>query len=131
MCSKRVFKTKTFDRWAGGVVTDTALCASADEIERGIWEADPGGGVCKKRVAVAGQGKSSSTRVLVAKKSAIAVVYIVGKKKSTPGSDFSDVEVAVTKAIAKSFHGMTSAQFDHLVAKGELKEICDDEGCGG
>jgi hypothetical protein len=32
---KRVFKTKTFDRWARKVVSDTLLCWAAREIERG------------------------------------------------------------------------------------------------
>ena len=49
---KRVFKTKTFDRWARKVVADDLLCQAAHEIEQGQYEADLGGGVCKKRVAV-------------------------------------------------------------------------------
>ena len=49
---KRVFKTKTFDRWARKVVSDDLLCQAAHEIEQGQYEADLGGGVCKKRVAV-------------------------------------------------------------------------------
>lgn len=65
--AKRVFKLKTFGRWARKLVTDEALCAAAREIEQGIFEADLGGGVCKKRGAVASKGKSGSTRTLVAK----------------------------------------------------------------
>ncbi len=49
---KRVYKTKTFDRWARKVVSDDLLCQAAHEIEQGQYEADLGGGVCKKRVAV-------------------------------------------------------------------------------
>ena len=65
---KRVFKTKTFDRWARKVVADKLLCQAAREIEQGLFEADLGGGLCKKRVALPGQGKSGSARTLVAKK---------------------------------------------------------------
>ena len=57
---KRVFKTKTFDRWARKVVSDTLLCEAAHQIEHGLFEADLGGGVCKKRVPIPGQGKSGS-----------------------------------------------------------------------
>jgi hypothetical protein len=32
---KRVFKTKTFDRWARKVVSDDLLCQAAHEIEQG------------------------------------------------------------------------------------------------
>lgn len=49
---KRVFKLKTFGRWARKLVTDEALCVAAREVEQGIFEADLGGGVCKKRVAI-------------------------------------------------------------------------------
>jgi hypothetical protein len=74
---KRVFKTKTFDRWARKVVSDLLLCQAAREIEQGLFEADLGGGVCKKRVAVPGRGKSGSTRTLVAKKHMNAIFCLI------------------------------------------------------
>ena len=67
MSLKRVFKTRSFDRWAKKLISDSLLCEVAREIEQGIFEADLGGGLCKKRVALPGQGKSGSTRSLVAK----------------------------------------------------------------
>lgn len=75
---KRVFKTKTFDRWARKVVSDTLLCEAAHQIEQGLFEADLGGGVCKKRVPIPGQGKSGSTRTLVAKKHQDAIFFFSG-----------------------------------------------------
>ena len=77
MGAKRVFKLKTFSRWARKLVTDEALSVAASEIEQGVFEADLGGGVCKKRVAVAGKGKSGSTRTLVAKKHGHAIFFLV------------------------------------------------------
>ena len=59
---KRVLKTKTFDRWARKVVSEELLCQAAREIEQGQYEADLGAGVCKKRVAVPGQGKSGGRK---------------------------------------------------------------------
>ena len=85
---KRVFKTKTFDRWARKVVSDSLLCLAAREIEQGLFEADLGGGVCKKRVAVLGQGKSGSTRTLVAKKHKDAIFFLAGREKRQPGLIF-------------------------------------------
>ena len=66
MGQKRVFKTKTFDRWAQKLRGDAELCRAAREIAQGLFEADLGGGICKKRVAIAGMGKSGGTRTLVA-----------------------------------------------------------------
>jgi hypothetical protein len=39
---KRVFKTKTFSRWARKSLPDSALCKAAREIELGLFEADLG-----------------------------------------------------------------------------------------
>lgn len=68
METKSVFKTKTFARWAKNVLTDEQLCAAAKEIMQGLYEADLGPGLFKKRIAVTGQGKRGSTRTLVAKR---------------------------------------------------------------
>ena len=65
MKNKRVFKSKTFSRWARKILTDEQLCAAAKEILAGQYEVDLGAGVCKKRIAVTGQGKRGSTRTLV------------------------------------------------------------------
>jgi hypothetical protein len=53
---KRVFKLKTFARWAKKILSDEQLCAAAQEILNGQYEADLGAGLCKKRIAVTGQG---------------------------------------------------------------------------
>ena len=122
---KRVFKTKTFDRWARKVVSDLLLCQAASEIEQGLFEADLGGGVCKKRVAVPGQGKSGSTRTLVAKKHKDAIFFLAGREKSQPGSDFSDKEVDATKIIASGLQAANAQKIDELLAAEILKEICN------
>lgn len=121
---KRVFKTKTFDRWARKVVSDALLCQAAREIEQGLFEADLGGGVCKKRVPIPGQGKSGSTRTLVAKKHKDAIYFLAGREKNAPGTDFSDKEVSVAKIIAQALESVDTAKLDELIAHEILKEIC-------
>jgi hypothetical protein len=125
MHRKRVFKTKTFDRWAKKVVSDPLLCTAAREIEQGHYEADLGHGVCKKRIAVPGQGKSGSTRTLVAKQHPAAIVFLVGRAKSEPGPDFPDVVVATAKAIAEDLQEQGIEQLHALATDGKLKEICN------
>lgn len=122
---KRVFKTKTFDRWARKVVSDELLCQAAREIEQGQYEADLGGGVCKKRVAVPGQGKSGSTRTLVAKKHNAAIFFLAGREKNAPGSDFSAKEVEAAKIIGHALESANIKKLDELVATEILKEICN------
>lgn len=125
MYSKRVFKTKTFDRWVKKLIPDHLLCAAAQEIIQGNFDADLGGGVCKKRIALSGQGKSGSTRTLVAKKHKLAVFFLVGREKSDPGSDFSSAEEAAAKIVAKGFQAADQVQLEKLKQDGILKEICN------
>ena len=125
MHRKRVFKTKTFDRWARKLLTDKLLCAAALDIEEGRYEADLGGGVCKKRVAVPGQGKSGSTRTLVAKQHPNAIIFLVGREKNAPGADFPDALVEAVKVVAGNLHRQSVEKLDEMKTSGELKEICD------
>lgn len=127
MHSKRVFKTKTFDRWARKLLSDRVLCAAALDIENGRFEADLGGGVCKKRIAMPGQGKSGATRTLVAKQHPDAIIFLVGREKNAPGTDFPDALVAAVKIVADNFHRQSLAKLVSLMSSGELKEICDEQ----
>lgn len=119
----RAFKTKTFDRWAKGVLSDGDLWRAAQEVLTGRFEADLGGGVCKKRVAAAGRGKSGATRVLIAKKSRLGLFFIAGRQKNDPGRDFSDAQVDVVKMVAKGLNAATGTDLDAMLGDGSIKEI--------
>jgi len=123
---KRVFKTKTFERWARKLISDASLCHAAREIEGGLFEADLGQGLCKKRIALPGQGKRGSTRTLVAKRHPHAIIFLIGREKSGAGSDFSDTVVEAAKAIAISLQRQSLDKLQELADIGQLKEICND-----
>ena len=66
----RIFKNKAFTKWAEKEgLSDDALQIAVDEMERGLIDADLGGHVVKKRVAVGGRGKRGGVRTLLAYKS--------------------------------------------------------------
>lgn len=111
---KRVLKIKTFDRWAHKRVSDELLCLAARDIEQGLFEADLGGGVCKKRVPLPGQGKVAQR----------ARWWPRSIKKNAPGSDFSDREVDAAKLIASALAAADPEKINALVAALVLKEIC-------
>ena len=55
---RRVFQTRTFNRWMRKTgLPEDALCDAVSEMTRGLVDADLGGGVIKKRIALPGQGK--------------------------------------------------------------------------
>jgi hypothetical protein len=84
------------------ILSDEQLCAAAQEIQRDQYEADLGSGLCKKRIAVPGQGKSSATRTLVAKEGLHGLFLIAGRQKSDPDADFSDANVTQAQVIGEA-----------------------------
>ncbi|MES3024956.1 MAG: type II toxin-antitoxin system RelE/ParE family toxin [Pseudomonadota bacterium] len=122
-----MFKTKTFARWAKKVLPDDLLCLAAREIERGEFEADLGQGVCKKRIALPGQGKSGSTRSLVAKQHKLAIFFLAGREKNDPGTDFSSKEEEAAKLVGRVLHAATIEKIGTMKTDGVLKEICHEQ----
>lgn len=61
----RVFKTKSFARFAAEMITDADLCDAIRRAEDGLIDADLGGGVIKQRLAREGQGKFGGFRSIV------------------------------------------------------------------
>jgi hypothetical protein len=52
----RIFKNRAFCRWMkASRIMDEQLSGGVDEMRRGLVDADLGGGVVKKRIAIAGR----------------------------------------------------------------------------
>ncbi|EDT5580287.1 type II toxin-antitoxin system RelE/ParE family toxin [Salmonella enterica subsp. enterica serovar Kokomlemle] len=67
----RIFKNAWFERFARKqCITDRALHDAIERAEKGLIDADLGGGVIKQRVARQGQGKSGGYRTIVLYKTA-------------------------------------------------------------
>ncbi|MGE4242566.1 type II toxin-antitoxin system RelE/ParE family toxin [Ramlibacter sp.] len=122
--TKRVFKSRSFDRWARGILSDAMLCTAAGEVMAGQFEADLGGGLCKKRIATAGRGKSGGTRTLIAKRHKGAIFFIAGRQKGDPGTDFSEKQEAAARLIAKGLQAASEQKLVDLLVDGSIKEIC-------
>lgn len=79
----RVFRTRHFSRWLGKTaLTDEALCHAVREMIKGLIDADLGGGVVKKRVALPGGGKRGGSRTLVATKKEERWFFLYGFEKN-------------------------------------------------
>lgn len=122
----RVFKTGSFHRWmrkAG--LSDEALCAAVREMERGLIDAQLGGGVVKKRVAVPGRGKSGGVRTIVATNRDDRWFFVFGFEK-TVRANIDDKELEALQDIAADLLALGTAQLDDAVTAGKLLEICHD-----
>ncbi len=81
--SSRVFKTRYFNRWMEKTeLTDALLLNAIEEMERGLIDADLGGGVFKKRVALPNRGKSGSVRTLIATNKNERWFFMLGFEKN-------------------------------------------------
>jgi hypothetical protein len=124
---KRVFKTRHFSRWmrkAG--LSDPALYAAVVEMERGLIDADLGGGIVKKRVALPGRGKSAGARTLVATNKGNRWFYVFGFEKNER-PNVSAKELEALQKIAADLLKLTSKDLDAHVEWEELQEIRHDD----
>ncbi len=92
----------------------------------GRYEADLGGGLCKKRIAAGGQGKSGATRTLIARKHGDVLFFVAGRAKSDPGTDFSDKQVEAAKMVARGLQAANEEMLKRMLAAGTIQEICND-----
>ncbi len=126
MGTKRVFKTKHFAKFAAKAgLVDAALCDAVKEMDQGLIDADLGGGVVKKRVALPGQGKSGSSRTIVAHRKGSHWFFVYGFEKNVRANITDREKVALQKLAADMF-AYSEADLDSLVAGKNLLEICND-----
>lgn len=123
----RLLKTKSFSRWARKErLRDKALLEAAEEIRRGLVNADLGSGLMKKRVARTGGGKSGGYRVLVATDMRLRCVFLYGYAKSER-DDMDDRELAGLKRLAQAYLGLDEESIAQGLAFGQLMEVDSGE----
>jgi hypothetical protein len=104
-------------------LTDTALCSAVAEMAQGLIDADLGGGVVKKRVGLAGRGKSGGARTLVATNKGTRWFFVFGFEKSDRANIGTD-ELEALQNIAHELLARTGSQLDLAVSDRALEEIC-------
>ncbi|HBT96379.1 MAG TPA: hypothetical protein DEB25_01355 [Desulfobulbaceae bacterium] len=120
----RVFKTHHFQRWMCKTdLPDTVLCKAMAEMTAGLIDADLGGGVVKKRIALPGRGKSGGARTLLATNKDTRWFFIFGFAKNVR-DNVSDDELELLQAVAADLLTRTNEQLDQAVDDSALLEIC-------
>ena len=124
----RVFKTKWFRRFARReAIADATLCEAVSRAERGLIDADLGGGVIKQRLARPGQGRSGGHRNMIVYRSGDRAVFVFGFAKSDR-DDLEPDELEDLKTTAKLLLGYSAGELDKAVDHQELWEVlCDDQ----
>ncbi|MEE3626924.1 type II toxin-antitoxin system RelE/ParE family toxin [Nitrospirillum sp. BR 11752] len=123
----RVFKTKGVARFARRErLTDGGLREAIDRAERGIIDADLGGGLIKQRVARAGQGRSGGYRMIVAYRAAGRAVFLYGFAKSDR-ENIEEDELQTLRTIGAIWLAAAGDKITQALENGDLQEILDDD----
>lgn len=126
MTKKRAFKIKTFNRWMRKTdLKDEDLLFAVAEMEAGLVDADLGGNVFKKRIALPGMGKRAGARTLVAGKIFRRWFFIFGFVKNEKVS-INDDELVHLQGTAKRLLHLTDKDIEEAILAGELKELIDN-----
>lgn len=122
----QTFKNKAFSKWAAKErLSDGALQAAVEEMALGLVDADLGGHVFKKRVALGGRGKSGGVRTLLAYRVGDKAFFVYGFAKSAR-ANISDRELKALKLYADTLLNYSKAELNKAVKSGELIEVVND-----
>jgi hypothetical protein len=126
MTKKRAFKTKTFAKWMRKTsLKDQDLLFAITEMEAGLIDADLGGNVYKKRIALAGMGKSAGARTLVAGKFSRKWFFLFGFAKNEK-DNINDDELVHLQGAASRLLCLTDEDIEEVILAGELKELINN-----
>jgi hypothetical protein len=123
-----VYRTRTFSRWARKQrLSDAALCDAVHEMRQGLYDADLGGGLLKKRIARPGHGKSGGFRTIVATNRGDRWFFVYGFAKNER-ANIDDEEEAALKKLGGTLLKMPPASLAKAEGAGELTEVtCNGE----
>jgi hypothetical protein len=106
-------------------LSDSALCQATVEMAQGLIDADLGGGLVKKRVALPGRGKSGGARTLVATNKGSRWIFVFGFEKNDRANITAE-ELQALKDLAQDILSNTAAQLAQALEDGALQEICHE-----
>lgn len=126
MAKKRIFRTKSFSKWLNkSELNDKDLLKAVKEMEKGLYEADLGGNVYKKRVAIGNRGKSQGARTIVATRLGTYWFFMFAFNKNER-ANINDSELAHLQKLAEFYLGLTVKELDKVIKDKTLIEVKHD-----
>jgi len=123
----RLFKTKWFVRYARRErLNDQNLRDAIGRAERGLVDADLGGGIIKQRVARTGAGRSGGFRLLIAYRSGNRAVFLYGFAKSEQDNIGAD-DMETLREIGAAWLAAKKERLEHAIKEGLLKEFDNED----
>ena len=123
----RVFKTKPFSRFANREgIAEEELCRAIRQAEKGLVDADLGGGVIKQRLAREGQGKSGGYRSIVLFRRAERAFFVYGFAKSDQ-DNIRQNELQAFRKLASEMLALDDKALAAAVNNGTITEVIYNE----
>lgn len=123
----QVFKTKWFARFARQEgIPDRSLVEAIRRAERGLIDADLGGGLIKQRVARQGKGRSGGYRTIIAYRNKGRAVFLYAFAKSER-ENVEPNELLLLRELAENWLAADAAKIRRETELGNLKEVEDGE----
>jgi hypothetical protein len=121
---QQVFKTRHFERWMRKTeLTDQLLCKAVLQMRDGLIDANLGGNIIKKRIAISGRGKSKGIRTLVATAKSNRWFFIFGFAKNER-ANISDSERESLQSLGGRLLNLSTEQLKLFCDDGSIMEIC-------
>ena len=123
----RTYKNAWFAKFARKErIGNAALCDAVDRAERGLIDADLGGGLIKQRVARAGEGKAGGYRTLILFRQSERAIFALGFAKNER-ENLSAGELASLKRLARVLLAMTPSEVAWEIELQRLQEVNSDD----
>ena len=123
-----IYKTRVFHRWANDEgLTDTAICDAVKEMQKGLFDADLGGELFKKRIAKQGKGKSGGFRTLLATNRGDKWFFIFGFQKNERSNIDKDEKEALKKLASQLLSYNNELLNKAIKAKELIEVICNEK----
>jgi hypothetical protein len=103
-------------------IAAATLKKAVAELERGVIDADLGGGLIKQRVSREGQGKRGGYRVLLVFREGERVVFLFGFAKNER-ANIDDDELAKLRVQGRALLALNEEAIEALIADDELMEV--------
>lgn len=106
-------------------ISDQSLLEAIARAERGLIDADLGGGLIKQRVARKGQGRSGGYRMIIAYRVKDRAVFLYGFAKNNRGN-IDQSELAELKELGANWLNATPQTIDESMEDDLIEEVDRD-----
>jgi len=126
MTRKRILKIKTFNKSLAKLeLSDKDLLIAANQIEAGLYEANLGGNLYKKRIAIRNRGKSHGVRTIFATKLSKNIFFLFSFRKNEK-VNIDNTELLNLLKISEFLLNLSNDEIRSLLEKNYLFEVNDD-----